>query len=85
MIYQDGDLPAITVSIGVAAGKQGIDAIPLLSRADRRPASGQGKWAKPGYYRQRRLAYIFTAQRPAAAIRVILDHEKPGRDKEEKN
>jgi len=34
MIYQDGDLPAITVSIGVAAGEQGIDAIPFLSRAD---------------------------------------------------
>ncbi len=34
MIYQDGDLPAITVSIGVAAGEQGIDAIPLLSKTD---------------------------------------------------
>ncbi|MEI2783085.1 MAG: PAS domain S-box protein [Candidatus Competibacter sp.] len=35
MLYQGGDLPAITVSIGVAAvGKQEMDAAALLARAD---------------------------------------------------
>ena len=35
VIYQGGDLPAITVSIGVAvAGEQEVDATALLSRAD---------------------------------------------------
>ena len=35
VIYQDGDLPAITVSIGVAtSGEQEVEAITLLARAD---------------------------------------------------
>jgi diguanylate cyclase (GGDEF)-like protein len=35
VLYQGGELPAITVSIGVtAAGEQEVDAAALLARAD---------------------------------------------------
>ncbi|NJM13156.1 MAG: GGDEF domain-containing protein [Synechococcaceae cyanobacterium SM1_2_3] len=34
VLYQGGDLPVITVSIGVAAGEQEMDAAALLGRAD---------------------------------------------------